>query len=144
MIGNWFSRFNRDGDPDLLFTIIIPTFLSLCLMFFSYLGVGLILATDSSLVLGNIFTRILALIAILGIPPFIIGLLVGHLKSVYTTTAVAVGLAPIIFLTLALAVFQGPVLTPVAAPGLTLGAILMWSVICLLGMQIGTMISHIR
>jgi hypothetical protein len=70
-------------------------------------------------------------------PQFLVGLWMGARHGLSVGPPLAAGLAPIVFLILALGAFGGPIASPLASPLLTLGAVVVWSLVCACGLVVG-------
>lgn len=96
-----------------------------------------VLMLREGLIVGSLFTRIGALAVMYLLPQFLVGLWMGRRSGLSIGPPIAAGLAPLLVVVLALGSFGGPMGTPFQAPGLTAGAIVVWSLVCAVGMWVG-------
>ncbi len=96
-----------------------------------------ILMVREELIVGRLWTRILAIAVMYLLPQFVVGLWMGRRYGPSIGPPIAAGLAPVVVMVLALGAFSGPIGTPLQAPGLTVGAFVVWSVVCAGGMLVG-------
>jgi len=116
---------------------LLPAGLTLLAMAIAFSLVGGLLLAAEGVVLSNLGTRILALAVMYLLPQFVVGLWMGTRYGLSAGPPLAAGIAPVVFLVLALAAFGGPVATPLGTPLLTLGAVLVWTLVSACGLFVG-------
>lgn len=97
---------------------------------------GVLLARES-LVLGSTVSRVVALVTMYLLPHVVAGFWIGRQMDPALEPALVAGLAPVLFLLIALAAFGGPIATPFRAPLVTVGAVIVWSIAFGVGMVLG-------
>lgn len=117
---------------------LLPAFVLLVLMAVVYAGVGMIIVSEQTLAKTNVLFGISALISILVIPHFIIGLVVGYQRGFTVVSPVAMGLAPLFLFIFSLAIFGGPLFAPIESIGITIVMIFSWILISTTGMVAGS------
>ena len=129
-----------DGQLDreyLLVMGLLPAAVTVGAMVLTFSVVGGLLFVAEGLLLGSFWAQLLAVAAMYALPQFAVGVWMGARYGLSAAPPVAVGLAPMVVLVLALAVFGGPVLTPFRSPLLALGAVAAWSLLCACGLVVG-------
>jgi hypothetical protein len=127
-----------DIDRDaLLARVLLPaaaTFVAMAVGF--GLTAGLLLGAES-LLLGSIWTRLLALVVMYVLPLFVAGVWLGDRHGLAVAPPIVAGLTPIAVLVFGFAIFGGPVGTPLSVPLVTLGAAVFWTLTCACGLVVG-------
>lgn len=116
---------------------LVPAVMTIVGMAIGFSLVGGLWFLKEGLLLANLGTRLLALAAMYAFPQFVVGLWMGTRHGLSVGPPLAAGLAPIVFLMLALVAFGGPFLTPLGAPLLVLAAVVVWSLVCACGLLVG-------
>lgn len=137
MLNKLIERGGKRDSFDAFYLIITPAILTVGFMLISYFFVGFILYIDASIIMGSVVGGILATVFVLVLPPFSIGILVGYLRGIHILSAISTAVAPIIYFMLSLHAFQGPTLTPLANPTLTVASMLGWTTLATVGMALG-------
>lgn len=116
---------------------LVPAGLAILAMAVAFGFVAVLLLALETLLLSNIVTRLLALAVMYVLPHFVAGLWYGRRDSLEPLAALAAGIAPLLVLVVALLAFGGPFLTPAQVPGVTVGAVVVWSATFAGGMYLG-------
>lgn len=138
MFDRWDGHTPRVDRRYLLTMAVVPGVATIGAMAVTFTLAGVILLVREGLIVGSLWTRLLALVGMYLLPQFAVGLWVGTRHGLAITPVLAAGIAPVIVLIGALGLFGGPILTPVFSPLLTLGAVTVWSLVCALGLLVGT------
>lgn len=136
-----FDQFERpSGQFDrtsVVRTGVIPAVATIVTMAVGFSLVAGVLFVRDGLIVDSAVTQVLALAVMYVLPLFVVGLVMGYREGVSLTPAVVAGLTPLVVLVLALGAFGGPVLTAFESPGIALGAVVVWTIVCGLGMLVG-------
>lgn len=116
---------------------VIPGVATIVAMAVTFTLVGVLLLTVETVVVGSPVTRALALAVMYLLPQFAVGVWMGTRHGLAVSPAVAAGVAPVVVVVVALGLFGGPMTTPFDSPQLTLGAVVVWSVVCAAGLVVG-------
>jgi len=127
-------RFDREY---LLVMGLVPAAATVGAMMLTFSVVGGLLFVAEGVLLGSLWTQLLAVAAMYALPQFAVGLWMGARHGLAVVPPVAAGLAPMVVLILALGAFGGPMLTPFRSPLLALGAVVAWSTLCACGLVVG-------
>lgn len=89
--------------------------------------IGGILIARETVLLWNIWTRVLALATMYLVPHFAAGVVIGTRYGVGVVEPLVAGIVPVLVATVALAAFGGPVLTVLQSPLILVGAVVIWT-----------------
>jgi len=138
MIERW--RDPREVDREYLFEFgLLPALATILAMAVGFALVGGVLMAREGLIRGSVWTQVLALLVMLVVPQFAVGLWVGRRSGLAVGPPIAAGLAPVVVLVVALGAFGGPVSTPIQTPIFTVLAVAVWSGVCACGMAVGVL-----
>lgn len=132
------SPFSGDSESGRqLIGVALPSIAVPLLMLVAYAGVGGAIALGLTSTRPSLAFGIASVFGMLVLPHFVVGVAVGFLRGVDYETAIAMGLAPLVFFVFAMAVVGGPIFEFVGAPLLTIVVTLVWIGLSLAGMAGG-------
>lgn len=139
----------RDARPwtderPLLAMWVLPALTAVGAMAAAFVLVSVALFVAEPVVLGSVWTRLLALAVMLVLPHLATGLWEGYRRGIGAAQPVAAGVAPVLVLLLALLAFGGPTSTPFESPLLTVAAVAVWTATYGGGMIVGATVVRSR
>jgi hypothetical protein len=137
MTGGWQQSVTAPDRNTLLARVVLPaaaTFVAMAVGF--GLTAGLLLGAES-LLLGSIWTRLLALVVMYVLPLFVAGVWLGNRDGLALAPPVVAGVTPLVVLVFGFAIFGGPVDTPLSVPFVTLAVAVFWTLTCACGLVVG-------
>jgi len=138
----WAATVRERVDRDrLLVGWLLPGAAAIGAMAVGFALVAVVLLTREPLIVGALWTELLALAVMYLFPHLVAGLWFGRRHGLAVDPPVAAGLAPVVVLVVTLVLFGGPVLTPLFVPLVTLGAIAGWAAVFAAGMAVGAGLS---
>ena len=124
--------------------VLLPTGAVLVAMAVGFILVGGLLLAWEQAILGAEWSRWFALAVMYLLPHFVVGYWIGTRNGLSVESPLAAGIAPVLLLVVSLALFGGPVSTPLRAPLLTGGAIVGWTLTFAAGMVLGVRLTRNR
>lgn len=106
-------------------------------MALGFASMGALLLAREQVILASPITQWIAVAIMYLVPHLVAGAWIGSRQGVALEPPIAATVAPVLVLVLALAVFGGPVSTPVQALPMTIGAMVIWGLAFTVGMVAG-------